>query len=404
MMPKKNIHYSTIAINFRTLYGKLFASLYKQFNTIPVYYIEEAIQNAFYKALKSWKHNAIPKQPENWFFIVAKNDLLNQLKKTTYAIADKTLSTDTEQEIETTKDLRLETLLYFASLPFISPESKLLFILKNLFGLHVKEISSCTLIEQETIYKRISRTKKKIQQQKLQNPLTVVRLTPETLAVTEEILYAVFNLGFDSIHEKNEELVNEDLCLDAMALLKKLLEKTKETSTRNLFSLFCFHIARLQTKQANNIPIPFFKQERSQWDQRFIHLGFQYLNKPQKLTKFYIEAVMISNHMTTPRFDHAYWEDITYYYRLLTDITTSPIPKINLCYCLHKINKTEEAIQILNNIKHQLPENHLYYTLVYAELVKDTSPKTTSSLLHTLLETLPQSFRKKYILEQLLSE
>jgi len=67
--------------NYRALYGKLFSGLLNQFGANYISEIEDAIQNSFLKSLKIWKQKDVPNNKENWLFIVALNDLLNQIKR-----------------------------------------------------------------------------------------------------------------------------------------------------------------------------------------------------------------------------------------------------------------------------------------------------------------------------------
>ena len=70
-------------INYRLLYGKLFSALTRQFGIHHFSEIEDAIQNSFLKSIKNWNPENTPKK-EGWFFIMARNDLVNQLKRKTY--------------------------------------------------------------------------------------------------------------------------------------------------------------------------------------------------------------------------------------------------------------------------------------------------------------------------------
>ena len=57
-----------------------------------------------------------------------------------------------------------KTILFLAKSKNVSSKVKVIFILKNISGLHIKEISECTLLSQDAIYKSISRAKKDFQQ------------------------------------------------------------------------------------------------------------------------------------------------------------------------------------------------------------------------------------------------
>ena len=144
-------------INYRALYGKLFSGLLSQFGAIYISEIEDAIQNSFLKSLKIWNKKSTPNNKENWFFIVARNDVLNQ-KKAKYNQSNSELfeSSDDNQVLENEKDLRLQTIIFIASLGIISTQAKITFILKNIFGLSIDEIHYCTLLNRESIYKSIN--------------------------------------------------------------------------------------------------------------------------------------------------------------------------------------------------------------------------------------------------------
>jgi len=392
---------SEVELSYRKQYGKLFSALLFQFGSSHIERIEDAIQNAFYKSLKSWKPNKVPKSKENWLFVVAKNDLLNQIRKDTKTVA-KNFTLETLDEENTQEDLRLKTLLLFASFANISTQIKVIFILKNIFGLHIKEISKSTLIHSDAIYKSINRAKKTF------NPNEFERLTKQKtvdtncIMIVEEILYAVFNIGFDSFHKKNDSTINDDICLEALALAKLLFQEYKTDSTSNLIALFCFHIARISSKEIDKRIVPFHEQEINNWNTELINLGFQYLVKPQKLNRYYIEAIIASKHMTTKKFDLTYWNHITELYKLLLKITNSPIVKINLCYCLHQAEKTDEALEFLKQIENQLPKNHLYFSLVKADILKNKNSIESSKIIDRLLNNVSQEIRKNHIVENIM--
>ena len=256
---KNKTAFKEIEISYRKQYGKLFSALLFQFGSNYINQIEDAIQNTFYKSLKSWKPNQVPKNKDSWLFIVARNDLLNQIRK-----ESKTATTLAEISIDPTEksqeDLRLNTLLLFASTKNVSTQAKVIFVLKNIFGLHILEISKSTLINSDAIYKSNYRIKKSFQCEKLKKFTPFRKVDKNTIGIVEEILYAVFNIGFDSFNLKNESIVNDDICLEALALAKSLFQEYKRKSTSNLIALFCFHIARISSKESRKQLVPFNKE------------------------------------------------------------------------------------------------------------------------------------------------
>lgn len=392
--------HSLIESSYRTYYGKLFAALFSQFGGNHVNQIEDAIQNAFYKSLKSWKPHKVPDNKENWLFIVARNDLINQIKK-----EGKTQNQSAFWEEATTsvvqEDLRLQAILFFAHQPKISAQAKVLFILKNIFGLSIKEISESTLLSQDAIYKSIKRAKDKFQQVSARKTLEDIFeiLSESEISLVEEILYAVFNIGFDSFNEKIKYIVNEDLCLEALAHAKLLLKKYGRDATKSLLALFCFHLARIPAKIQEGNLVPFFKQEKNRWNQSFMEWGFHFLEKPQMLNKFYIEALITSKHMTSASIDQEHWQHIVKLYQLLIKLSNSPIVKLNVCFAMYKANQIADAWELLAQIEQDLPKDHVYYSLVKAHIIKEDNGIESESLISSVINTINQKIRKDYLME-----
>ena len=398
----KNKTSSVVESSYRTFYGKLFSALFSQFGANYVSEIEDAIQNSFYKSLKSWKPNQVPNNKENWLFIVARNDVLNQIKKGSRLHSETQFKANEETE-NANEDLRLKTILFLSKAKNVSSKVKVIFILKNIFGLHIKEISECTLLSQDAIYKSTNRAKKDFQQatKNASFDLTFEQVTENEIVIIEEILYAVFNIGFDSFSEKNKSIMNEDLCLEALALAKILSTKFEQITTKNLLALFCFHLARIPAKIKDNKIISFFEQDKTNWNDDFIKLGFHYLEKPEKLNKYYVEALIASKHMTDTENDIEHWNEIIKLYQLLLSISNSPITKLNLCYCLSKAQRIKEAKKILEIVENELPNEHIYLSLVKANIFENKKTLESEKIIEKVLKNINQKIRREYILENM---
>lgn len=387
--------------NYRAIYGKLFSGLLNQFGANYVSEIEDAIQNSFLKSLKVWTQNNVPNNKENWLFIVARNDVLNQIKKQKEDHNFPVEQFEDTSSISDETDLRLQTITFISGLENISNQAKILFVLKNIFGLNIPEISDSTLINQEAVYKSINRTKKNIQDEFNNKTIELnsIAANQNAIAIIEEILYAVFNIGFDSFSEKTETIVNEDLCLEAFALTKFLFNQYQSDSTSNLLALFCFHIARIPAKIDNGKLISFFNQNRVKWNKELFNLGFHYLKKPKKINKFHLEAIIISKYMSIRELTQNDWTDIVNLYEMMQKISKSPIVKLNYCFCLSKIGKTENALAILAEIEKELPNEHIYFSLVKAKILKEINPEKADDLFISVMNKMNQKIRKEYLLE-----
>lgn len=390
----------TAETNYRAIYGKLFSALTRQFGIQYFSEIEDAIQNSFFKSVKNWKPDNTPKRKEDWLYITAKNDLLNQLKRNNKTTDLEVYQTTSYSEPKT-NDLRLETVFLVASSKSISQQAKVVFVLKNIFGLGVQEIAESTLLGNEAIYKMVKRSKSSLQAEYKDRQISgiIKSIQNEEISLVEEILYAVFNSGFDSFNEKQKSIVNKDLCLESFALAKILFNDYNQQSTSNLLSLFCFHVARIEAKISDGNLISFFNQDRKKWNGEMINLGFHYLKRPDKISKIYIETLIVSKYMTTLSFTIFFWKDIIKLYEILLQISPSPIIEINYCFCLYKAERKEEAINLLEKLELELTSEHIYLSLVKATFLSETNPKESEKITASIITKMNQDIRKKYVLE-----
>jgi RNA polymerase sigma-70 factor (ECF subfamily) len=250
------------------------------------------------------------------------------------------------------------------------------------------------------IYKSIKRTQLLYQDGRLLGPqnMTSLKFDLKQISIVEQILYAVFSIGFDSFDEKNIDLINEDLCLESLALAKMLLKVSDCSTTKNLIALFCFHLARMPAKVVDNQLISFFNQDTSRWNHDFLNLGLRYLEKPDELHKFYLEAIIVSRHMTASTYDEKYWDEIIDLYTLLECITNSPVVKINLAFCLSKAGMHHQALAKLESVENDLPEKHFYFSLVKAALLKKDNSQRANAILTRLIAQARQQMRQDHLM------
>ena len=387
--------------DFRVIHGKLFSGLVNKFGAGYIQEIEDAIQNAFLKALKTWKADQLPRNQEGWLFVVAKNDVMNQIKKSKNRDLQLPLAHAAEEE-GALEDLRLKTLLFLAMSEDLSYLAKVLFILKNVFGLSIREISECTLLSEDAVYKNVGRARKHL--------LSLAEVTrfegvfeqagPEDIKIVEEALYAVFTIGFDSFKEK-APIVDDDLCTEALAIGRLLLNTYQKASTHNLLALFCFHLARIPAKISDNQLVPFFDQDRTLWSKELIDLGFHFLQEPQQVDPYYLEALITSKHMTSTRHDERHWLDVARLYELWQNHSSSPLVKLNHCYCLNQAGRYQEALHMLEELEEQLPEQHFYFSLVKAEVLKKDQASTSNEMIRELLDQMGQQIRRDFLNQKL---
>ena len=103
--------------------------------------------------------------------------------------------------------------------------------------------------------------------------------------------------------------------------------------------------------------------------------------------------------MTVENFTVSDWKDIVNLYEILQQVSSSSIVKLNYCFGLSKIGKTELALKILSEIEKELPNEHTYFNLVKAKIMREVNPIESNSLITSTINKLNQKIRKEYFLE-----
>src|SRR5687767_3499587 len=268
--------------------------LTKIFGTENLETAEDVVQQTFIDAMQVWKLKGIPDNPSAWLFRVAKNKAIDIIRRNKHSVqydfsdserallkSEYTLAVtmDNLWKEELVKDDMLR-MMFACCHPEISEENQITIILKTLCGFSTAEIAKAFLTSEDTVSKRLYRTKDFFRENKIKLEIpSEQKLAERTYAVLNSI-YLLFNEGYNSTH--SDELIRRDLISEAM-LLCKLLTENKNTGfpeTFALMALMCFHASRSDsrlTAEGEIILLPY--QDRSKWNRELITEGNEYMNK-----------------------------------------------------------------------------------------------------------------------------
>ncbi len=389
---------------FREFYQEVFSSLVIKFGSKHVDLIEDAIQETFFKALKSWKYNAYPEKPKGWLFTVTKNYILNHLKKdkinSSLSEYNLVVENDADPNYE---DAQLQMVLACSQLE-IKEQSKLIFTLKHICGFGITEIANSLLLTEANVYKNLQRAKQKLQLvPKKHFEVEGKRSFSEgDIRYIETIIYCMFNEGYDSVNTNINEAIHKEICFEAVRLAHLLEKHSKAESTQHILALCYFHMARFSSRiDTYGEFVSLRNQDRSQWDEKLVKIGFKYLVKPSILNRYYIEALIASFHLKATRFSSTNWKEILKLYDLLLEIDETPIIRLNRAICMFELHMNDIALKELESIKPLLEDNYLYFSVSMAEYLEDKDVELSKFWYQKSLEKTKQDFRRKIILTKL---
>ncbi|MCW3105169.1 MAG: sigma-70 family polymerase sigma factor [Bacteroidetes bacterium] len=372
---------STVNHLFRHQSGKMVAVLTRIFGMHNLELAEDVVQETLIAALEQWKIKGLPKNPEGWLFTVAKNKALNLIKKQKNQIlfgndetnillssgytAEATFNQLADDDLIKDDQLRM---MFACCYPDISEENQVTLILKTLCGFSTIEIAKAFLTSEDTISKRLYRTREFFRENKISLVIPNAEEIKSRTAAVLNAIYLLFNEGYNSTH--SEELIRKDLIVEAVTLCKLLTENTntRQPEVNALMALMCFHASRSESRiSAEGEIILLADQDRTKWNTALIEEGILFFNNAalgDTITSFHLQAAVAFEHCTSPNFKETNWTTILSHYELLCKIQPSPITELNRTVAILQVHGPAKALKALNAIKEKdkLASYYLYYS------------------------------------------
>jgi len=392
---------------FRTEFSKISTVLIKVFGIEHIEMAEDITSETFLAALETWTYNGVPPNPNAWLYSVAKNKAKNYINRD--QLFSQKIAGELERSYSDVRDFEIDLsdkniadsqlqMLFAICQPSISVEAQIGLSLRILCGFGIEEIANALLTNKETINKRLYRAKEKLRLEKVRIEFPGEAEINKRLETVLTTLYLLFNEGYYS--ESQDNLLREELCLEAMRLTDLLIENedTNQPQVNALFALMCFHASRFRArKDRSGAMVLYHDQDEALWDYVLISKGGYFLSRSSqgnKLSKYHLEA-SIAYWMTVKADTKEKWESVLQLYNQLLQIEYSPIAALNRTFALYKANGKEKAIAEAEKLN--LTNNHFYFTLL-GELYKGTDGMKAKQYFNQAL-SLAKTLTDKQILQ-----
>jgi len=369
---------------FRHEFGRIVATLTRLFGVGNLALAEDVTQDAFCRAMETWKLRGLPKNPSAWLMATAKNRALDILRRErTARMSEPALARFLESEwtlvptVEevfsayVVKDSQLR-MMFSCCHPRLSEEAQIALVLHILCGFNVKEIAQAFVSSHAAIEKRITRGKKILAESTKLFDLADADL-PSRLSSVLQALYLLFNEGYHG--SSPEAAVRMELCQEAIRLMNLLIEQPSLATPQSyaLAALMYLNAARLPTRlDGSGNLVSFFEQDRSLWDHTLIAEGQALLNlsaSGTELTKYHIEAAIASMHTSAARSEDTDWKQIVSLYDMLMALHPSPVIALNRAIAVAQLDGPERGLQEIRVIHdlHRL-SSYPFYPATLGEL------------------------------------
>ncbi|MGO4442301.1 RNA polymerase sigma factor [Mycobacterium sp. 2YAF39] len=341
---------------FRREWGPAVAALARWSGDLTV--AEDAVQEAFADALRTWPRDGVPANPGGWIVTSARNRALDRLrresarpgKELAAVLDDITARTNRQGVPHRIRDDELR-MMFTCAHPALDSPSQLALTLRLISGLTVAEIARALLQSETAVGQRITRAKNKIRHANIPLRVPPPELLPERTPHVLACIYSVFTEGYWST--AGPSAIRDELCDEAVRLAGEVCSLMPDAHDGHaLTALMLLHDSRRQTRvDADGALVPLDEQDRRLWDRSRITRGLDRLRDAAGATGPYLpQAVIAAMHATAPRWEDTDWGTICLAYDRLIAITDSPVARANRALAVGFRDGFDAGLSVLDEV------------------------------------------------------
>jgi RNA polymerase sigma-70 factor (ECF subfamily) len=369
--------HEAVAEVFRLERGRAVATLVRMLGDIDA--AEEAVQDAFVRALDVWQRDGVPPNPAGWIVTTAKNRGIDVARRESSREARYAGRALMEGEDGTERDPasgiveRLDEpldddqlrLMFTCCHPALGLESQVALTLRLIAGLETRDIARAFLTPEATMAQRITRAKRKISAAHIPYRVPSAEELPERVGAVLAVLYLVFNQGYGEASADVPDLSREAIRLtrELARQLPGVVETGAELEARGLLALMLLTEARRPARFGSNGDIVLLAdQDRKLWDAALAREGRGIVADcmvKRQAGPYQLQAAIAAVHSMAPSFERTPWDQILALYDQLFAQQPTAVVELNRAVVVAEVHGPERALSIVDGLP--LERYHLWH-------------------------------------------
>jgi len=321
---------------------------------------EDALQDAYERALASWPSTGIPERPAAWLTTVAQRAAIDRLRRLNRNAdnSDEVLEQIAAEQPEARDDGGLPDdrlrLLFTCCHPAIAAPAQMALALRTLCGLSTREISRAFLESEATTAQRLVRAKKKIAEARIPYIVPSREELPDRLSAVLTAIYLVFNEGYSA--SAGESLLRPDLSSEAIRLARLLVSlMPAEPEALGILALMLLHDARREARVGvDGAVAPLEEQDRLRWDRAKIVEGLDILERAIAMRRrgpYQLQAAIAALHSKASTAAATDWTQIAALYGALHQMVPTAVVELNAAAAVAMVSGPEAGLVWIERVE-----------------------------------------------------